>query len=296
MGGTVWVVVLLLLALPLQADAFWGTKGNANAFHNWEGTKNLPFYYAEAPFFFGSISNSSVVPDYEGHSRATAGVNMDLGLLWVATQAQHRSDHAAVLGTANAVLYDDIWIHVTAGTYPAGVFATVEGRFTGTIDLSGDTNTWVQANWEVVFWNQVHFDSIELHASPSWDVNGTVHHVFDDPFSLTIMIVGPGTVVYEDIMTPVGFSMAIGWPQTGGGGAAASNSQEGDWLGAPPYFGEASLDMLSTGRLESVEVTEGQGWSSSSGVLLVPEPGALTCLASGVALLPLLARLRRKAG
>lgn len=296
MGIMLSVILAVTAGMAAPASAYWGTKGYAGARATFVAWDESSYPSAERIFFNRSVSTVQTLPDYASSSDATHGASLPAGVIWVRTRAEHEALYGDADARASAVLFDFLYVDVPAGTYPAGVYLTVDGAFQGQIDLRGDSRTTADVHWQAVleassFEEDSVFGRIQLAASESLVVNAVRQETIDDPFSLTVELYPPGSTVVSGYVFPVRLYMSIGDPESISLGEIRSVSFEGDLTTTTPG-GESKIDMLSTGSITSISVVgEGVTWESESGVLL-PEPDTTLSLAIGGAALALVVRRR----
>ena len=292
----VWIVAAscMLMSYAVPAEAYWGTEGSLYALSGFGNTEDVNYAPDDRAFFLRTVSAVSTYAGYESSATSTAGASLMLGSLWARTASDFDSTYGWSDARAAAALYDFIQVDIPAGTYPAGVYLTVNGSFTGAIALQGDISTTADVHWEVVLdfgsWDyDRYFDRIQRTASGSYTVNSSHSESIDEPFSVSVEIYPPGYTAPADGSFDVRFRMSMGKPEAVGLTPVWSQSWEGD-VTDPTPGGSSSIDMMSTGQITSIEVSgDGTSWDSESGVLFVPEPGQLGGMLSGVALLGALA-------
>lgn len=148
MGLVLCVVLAATACISAPASAYWGTKGYAGAratFAAWDESSDSS---AERIFFNQSVSRVQTLSGYASSADATHRANLAAGVLWVRTRAEHEDLYGDADARASAVLFDFLYIDVPAGSYPDGVYVTVDGAFQGQIDLRGDSRTTADVHFE----------------------------------------------------------------------------------------------------------------------------------------------------
>jgi len=297
-AGSILLVALGLMLCPIApASAFWGTRGYAGARATFAAWDESIYQTDERIFFNRAVSASQTMTDFASSADATHGASLAAGLLWVHTRAEHEDRYGDADARASAALFDFIYLDVPAGFYPAGISLSIDGRFTGQVDVRGDLQTTADVHWQAVLeLNTSEEDSVfgrvQLSASDSPTVDGTRQQSIDEPFGLTVELYPPGSTVDTGFVIPVRYYMSLGDNEDLSLGTVRSISFEGD-VTSPTPGGEATIDMLSTAAITSITVVgDGVTWESESGVLL-PEPGIALSLFVGGMSVALLARRRR---
>lgn len=197
--------------------------------------------------------------------------NLATGTVKAIAQAANAFDHndniwGETLSETWVQLHDTIYFNIPAGTYADGVAAVVRGHVEGSMADSkyGQSFFGFSAVLGEEYVLQSRGDHTEAH-----------DEIFNENFTLTDMLVHPGTTLNADLTVRQGFTMDFGGPgdlvasTLGNPSPTLTNSQSA--------FTSALVDFENTGRILDLSVPDGVTWTSASGVFLseVPLPPSL---------------------
>ncbi len=193
--------------------------------------------------------------------------NLATGTVKVLAQAANAFDHNdEIWGETSSEtwvqMHDTIYFNIPAGTYADGVAAVARGHIEGSMSDS----KYGQSRFS--FSARLGGDEYVLRSGGD---NTEAHgEIFNENFTLTDMLVQPGTTLNADRTVRHGFTLSLGNPASLVASTFANKTGQEE-------FTFALVDFLNTGRILNLNVPDGVTWTSASGVFLseVPLPPSL---------------------